>query len=750
MTKKDIEGFLSNPFFRALKPKNDDIETVFSMLIKAYESAVNDDNESYKKVLNLYSHDDESVQFEKDFQNDYLMFVKQAMIEYCLQEEALQYFCLNEDYEKIVGLINRKQFNSKLLSSIFNKISCFCNNYYLDYLANRLYSDIKRLVDDFRNKYVIKELQPLKVIVDKVTSGVKSECYIKFKSIKSSYYISDDIDEYILKQYGFSLRGMDNYKLEEVLSLALVKDENFWDFKNRKTIVAFLELVKKFNGIKHVEKIIDYAFKKAREDEETEFLCSNKLPFQLYDLSDQMIKRCLSLITLSISKVKESISIPEKEGKGLIYPVYKGVDSEIQAGKDIFKRFLEKAYPTNSKDIFNIFSNIDTVIQDDRDSGNGYFRKRLTTHEALEYDLLGIDNTNEKTEYINKRYCDYNSSENILNRFYYRIYLIDKYSKPLSFECIYEHFYQEFKMIDYKFKYECSFVHDIVLRNENYLKLKSILTRYGFNISDSFKDLYIIALLDRKYATIDEANMFAELEQFGDAIYELAVDNIIFYDPDEKIELNHFEREKYVNADNQVKVSQHIGLDKAYISRLNDALNNKLDNYELSEAGLNSRNGGHYLADSLEMIIAVIAKEFGLQKSLEFATKIIVEANDELTMPVIYENFDFINMINDSNIDRSYLDKIYPGPFSFDYSEYRWQYHVIENSLIKLLKITIIGNETKEKRQFITKTPNFVQNKKTDKVYSGYQFVYVYLTKGLEQTIKQFTDIVKSSYIEEE
>ena len=63
---------------------------------------------------------------------------------------------------------------------------------------------------------------------------------------------------------------MDNYKLEEVLSLALVKDENFWDFKNRKTIVAFLELVKKFNGIKHVEKITDYAFKKAREDEETE------------------------------------------------------------------------------------------------------------------------------------------------------------------------------------------------------------------------------------------------------------------------------------------------------------------------------------------------------------------------------------------------------------------------------------------------------------------------------------------------
>ena len=314
MTKKDIEGFLSNPFFSALKPKKDE-EYVFSLFEMAYKSAENYDDKTYRNVLEYYSQADYNVQSEKNFQNDYLAFVKQVMIEYSLQEDAHQYFCLYEDYEKIAGLINRKQFNSKLLLPVFNKISYFCSHYELGYLSTILYRDIKRLVDDFRNKYVIKELLPLKSIVDKVASGVKSECYIKFNAIKAGYYISDELDGYIKDKYGYSLRGTDNYRLEKMLSIALVNDESIWDFDANKTIVTFLELVKKYNDIKHAEKIIDYAFAKAREDEETDFLCSNRLPFCLYDLGDQMIKRCLRLITFSISKVKESISIPKEEGK---------------------------------------------------------------------------------------------------------------------------------------------------------------------------------------------------------------------------------------------------------------------------------------------------------------------------------------------------------------------------------------------------------------------------------------------------
>ena len=45
---------------------------------------------------------------------------------------------------------------------------------------------------------------------------------------------------------------------------------------------------------------------------------------------------------------------------------------------------------------------------------------------------------------------------------------------------------------------------------------------------------------------------FPQLEQFGDAIYELAVDNIIFYNPNTT--LTHQRREDFVKSEAQIKV----------------------------------------------------------------------------------------------------------------------------------------------------------------------------------------------------
>ena len=274
------------------------------------------------------------------------------------------------------------------------------------------------------------------------------------------------------------------------------------------------------------------------------------------------------------------------------------------------------------------------------------------------------------------------------------------------------------------------------MRNNAYNSLKKLLDKYDLNISDDYKDLYITALLDRKYASLNEVDKFPELEQFGDAIYQLAVDNILFYN---EFELNHSTEEYLVKAEFQIEVSKHIGLNKLYISKITSNANSKYHNVEGYDNGF-FESDKNYIADSLEMVIGVIGKEFGVQKALDFATRIIVESNEELSMPH-FVGPDIVNNYN-SDIDRDYLAKIYPNPYDED-SDYYQEYSTMWYAIRKILLISIIGNDTKEKREMIS---GF-----SDKLFGSsfevhYQYVVSYLWYGIETTIEKYRPIVNSNY----
>jgi dsRNA-specific ribonuclease len=310
---------------------------------------------------------------------------------------------------------------------------------------------------------------------------------------------------------------------------------------------------------------------------------------------------------------------------------------------------------------------------------------------------------------------------------------------------MYEFLYEILKDLEIKYSFKSTYVLDVEYRNKNYQGLKEILSKRGFKIDDSFKDLYIISLLDRKYATAKEASMFAELEQLGDAIYELAVDNILFYDKQMRFNLNHQSREELVKADAQLIVSKKIGLDKLYISKFTNMINTKYDQSEFMEQSVTGGFSHHYLADSLEMVIGSIGKEFGIQKALDFATDIILEANPDLEKPEIFKNFDYIKInAMKSNFEEDYLEKIYPPLFCKDLYEleYYEDYNTLSFAIIKILKIVILGNDTIEKRKDIANTLNYLSN--DDKL--EYQCVASYLYYGIEETIEKFRTIVESSY----
>ena len=755
MSKQNIEGFLSNPFLVALKNQKNDSKSIERTLMESRKRNYEKDIDyPYQVILEQYCsyHKVQPIDKHK-FKNDYLLLVKETLVEYLVEEDCLKYFLdTEEENEKLSIILKRKQFNAKLLKIVLNRVAFFMNftssieNNDLHLLLDR---DIKRKIDEFNNNYVIQEMGALKTIVDVVTSGVKTECYLEFGRTWT-HYNSDELNNYILKKHGYNYSdhpGKNEFLFinesdDKVLSLAIVNDKNFWDFNygSRKTLLSFAHLIVKHNGIRHAEKLVDYAFEQVCKDPMCKYLYDNK--FELY-LSLAPKERILNLCVERLSNRLGSVTtrvIDKSDYKGFLYPLYKGFDSAVDEGKEIFSEFVRKAYPNDTNRILELFENVDSIIQDAVKVDNHIQRRLLTIKIMLEAELFGYDENSRLQHFMYSYYKNFGTKESILGRMYYRCYIIKKLTGEISNECIYEIFFNILNMIDFKYNTKCSYIFNHKLRDENYIALKNILKEYDFQIKDCNKAKYITALLDRKYATFQEVEMFPQLEQLGDAVYELAVDNILFYNP--KTNLEHSNREKLVKAEAQIVVSKKLGLNNLYISDLHHSLNSKfIDHYEKIDMGLRYDGQENFIADSLEMIIGALSLDFGVQRALDFTTKVILEANPELDEPRI-EKFDIVSL-NNSNIGKDYLNKIYPSPFNSD-NEYYWDYSKLWEAISKLLKICILGNETKEKRNEITYSANRISN--YSKSGEFYEYVVSYLYNGIEETIKKYRPIVESIY----
>ncbi|MDE6656439.1 MAG: hypothetical protein K2J85_05550, partial [Anaeroplasmataceae bacterium] len=588
MSKRSIEGFLSNPFFVALKAENKpkDIESILNLSIQ------NGDNENYFYLINAgildeYLHRHNELTEGSMFREEYQGLVQEILLEYFVEEDCLKYFLDYDENTKVLELIKRKQYNAKLIKQALNRIAFFISRLSSGSIKNTdipliLDRDIKRRISEYNDNYVLTEMKPLKVIADKVASGVKTECYLDFDkgylhSGKQNNDIDKSLSDYILSKHGYkyyydmSIKSY-NYSLlfgfendDKVLSLAVVNDENFWIFNGQsgKTFLTFVYIVAEHNGLRHAEKLIDYAFDQACKNPICKYLYENKLSLSIpLHLQEKMIDWCVHRLNMRLSSVTTN-KIEEADYNGFLYPMFDGYENQVLRGKEIFVEFIKKAYPDISEKIFEIFQNPQIVIQDEtRDQINRIQKRLLTLETMLESEYLGFGNQSEIKKFLYGFYKNYGTVDSILGRMYYRCYIIDKLTDKISNECLYEVFFDIFQMIESKFGIPCSYTINHELGDKNYILLKKILRNYGFELSDTYKHEYITALLDRKYASFDEVELFPQLEQYGDAIYELAVDNIFFYNPETT--LNHQNRESLVKAKSQIKISKILGLNKLY------------------------------------------------------------------------------------------------------------------------------------------------------------------------------------------
>lgn len=761
--KQDIEGFLSNPFLVTLKLNGKEQKRIESILKESKNRIFNQEFDyPYSEILRKFFSQTDYKGTSLDCQNEYLLQVKKTILETLLEYDCLKYFLDEEgESEKINTLLKRGQTTAKLFKSVSSRVAFFLQQTLemKDYeeITILITMDLKRKISKVNDDYVIQKIGGLKEIVDQVTSGVKTECYLEFDKGVSNYH-SDELQAYIFAKHGydFSPNKVDqkgflfsyNETNDKALSLAVLNDKSVWTFNgiSKRTLLPFTHLIVKYNGLKHAQKLIDYAFEQISKNSICKYLYENKLPLYLsLEPESKMLGLCIRRLENRLSSVTSN-KVSELDYNGFLYPLYDGYEDKVEKGEEIFKAFINNAYKSRANEIFKLFETLETIIQDEKPIGKKISKRQLTLQMMLEGEFFGYDENKDLQKFMYGYYKNFGNQQSILGRMYYRCYIVDKLTGPIANECLYEIFFDIFSMIENKYGIKCTYTMNHELREKNYEVLKEILSNYGFKLEDTFKKNYITALLDRKYATFEEVEMFPQLEQLGDAIYELAADNIYFYNPD--LELNHLNRESLVKAESQIKISQAIGFDKLYISNLHDALNTKFLDYERIEMGLGNHSG-NFIADSLEMIIAAISLEFGVQKALDFSTRIILEANSNLREPQ-FVKFDIIELNNavykNSNwILRDYYKKIFPGIFSnLDYDwETRSQYELLFHAINKILLIECIGNETKEKRIRVSRDLwEGIRNEE-------FQFVWFYLYHGIEKTIEKYRSIVESNYRDE-
>ena len=680
--------------------------------------------------------------FYKDFHTrdeDIIEATRRSILRWTIDNSCFASDVLSEDeYKKARDTYKRGQYQSGVLKKLINYFLLALHslkdnrgNYVVhntNHFRLMLFYDVQREYNEIKNKKVEKSFEPLKKVIEQITSGVKAECYLNAN--KNDWYdareFEDELNDYLSEKYGYNYNEFNLYsefvdKSNELLQLTLVNDKNFW--LNKKFFVAsFVNEIYAKNSKAHAIKVLDYIFDKLLKNDIAKALIEAKLSLCYYD------KQAI-------------IAYHNVENKDVLYPlsVVENEEQKVNEGKRIFESFLyDFVYPNNKEQIRErLKSNLDS-------NENGPTIYGVLDYIAVKSYYMG--KTRQALEII----CpEFFTDESLWKRVYLKVYYISKMEKSESLiPYLFEKFYNLFAIIEHETGIETAIQLDDKSRNDSYNKLKSLLNSLGVSISDSMKGDYVTALMDIRSARMTEAQRFPVLEQLGDAIYNFAVSEMIFYNPYyndyEEGALNPKQRlEKYISAKGQLEVAKKFELDKMYISASTSL--------EKGDAGLiirvhdyfdekdDSAKGEKYLADTLEMILGAVAIDKGYNVAILLAKRMIRD---------VYENdfpkevhYSFENVIS-KKIDRDYCIRILPGLYCAFYhiQDYGAGGYIslMRDSLYKLLGCIVLKTEDLRKREYISYGSQSIAVLFDDEYNSISPAFYCYLTEGVDKVVEIF------------
>ena len=698
-----------------------------------------------------------------------------VVLRWCLVESDFASSILNdEELRKCRDLYKRKQFKSSKIKSLLAHVAML-DDFILTEISvdarklyDLLFKDISVEIEKLRNEAFLKEFKPLVKVINEITSGVKKECYLSVRDHDED--ISSEVIDYVKDNYNYNLSLYDSFNtaqsyinssiygnMQPLLRSLLLYDKAFWESKKDFNLISFIAFIQNVHGVKYVFKIVDYMMQEIKKHEWfNKFITKSlKIPVMCQDdIINKLVERSYDSAFGVLGQ--DFYEKTQEHAEYLVYPIrsssckssIENIKVNICRGHAIFDKFIKTIFCDHIDAINVLFADIHNKFLLNSISN---YKKSLTVAIILDKDVLGYVPSYNDIELLKLVDDDFMSDENVWNRLYLKCYLIScAVDEDTVHSYIYEVFYGLFKIIGEEFNIQTSMQNDKKLRNEKFNELSNVMLSYGLDIANSTcKNLYINALLDRKMALVDEVQKFPELEQLGDAIYGFALSELAFYNVNNAVRNDHFSKrsiykeiESRETAEFQVKISKTLGLDNAYIST--SVYSYKYDRGDSLEFDVKDDSNEAYLADTVEMIIAVVCKDFGLSAAISFAEKLISSTDENFGK--ILREADSVKRYQMTEVNRSYWEMCRPAEFSecSHYHTVHWR------AVDKLLKTHIIGTDTKEKRDMITipyRTNNFYKALMlNDSDVKNFDFIinpvfYDYLNNDIQFVIEKYKEM---------
>lgn len=676
----------------------------------------------------------------------------------------------DEELEKANEVYARKQYNSKILKKLLN---CFfvLLIHSPDIRAGNLFTI--PIIDEFhkvQEDEISSSFGELKKTIEKVAAGIKNNCYYETERCSTfpDKQLNGELNQLMLSKVNYDFNKIFNrwpckgqstllYNDESninnsILQLALVSDAEFWSKHENFDIVTFLNSIVEHNDVRHAEKVLSFIIENLQKMPNMNIVFKNNFPLYMskYDalvksLEDQAFR-------FSFKRLESYCDLTKLEGVPLCYPMSKADASFFEIGKNVWERFISEYNYPNDYDVVNHY------IADEIN--------RFIAGDTHNYDDVAVildsapfrySADSEDRRLFSAYHPDCFSFENIWNRVYLKAYAVTLLAEDdqVQFSYLQRIFVDLIKTIEKRIKICTVHQLDTSTRDKHFLKLKKKLGLYGVEASDENKNNYIVSLLDRDVALLEESALFPMLEQVGDAIYGLAVAELLFYNPDNLFYppddydpegKNIAERfEKFTRAEAQVLISKKFTADELYLqaglpSKFTEYGSIFFDYETYNEEQLQELSKEKYLADSLEMIIGAIYVDKGISTALNFSKKLLKETYPEDFSREIHAD-DRIGQ--DENIDLDYWPRILPGL----YSETSHAHRVLWNALNKVILIYSIGTDDKNKRRYITDSfgnPN-IYEEYTSSLSVSWPFYY-YLHNGLDFVLQKYRDTLLNNY----
>ena len=670
----------------------------------------------------------------------------------------------SEDFGKAQAVFARKQYNSKilryLLSCFFKLLKAYDHEHRLENLFTLpILDQIKIAWEDEVNR----SFGTLKKTVDKVASGVKSTCYFHANQhFRYSDALSEPLNGYVREHFNYDFNQAKFHQTRysstliatqadkaenHFLCIAMVDDAEFWKNHDDFSIITFVNEVAEQNDTRHAEKILEHIFKNLKRMKHMDLVFKNGFPLymSMYDeLKTALEEQCRRF---TFKQLDGYCDLSALNDVCFCYPMSKVDEARFEIGRSLWERFIgEYNYPHDKEKVMQFIA----------DELEGFVSENIRNQTEIGVILdCGPFRFTDKEDDDRKLFRAYHpdcfTAENIWKRVYLKAHAVTLLSddEKTQFSYLQRIFINLIKTVEQRLGICTAHQLDLSTRAKYYDKLKKALRAFGIDTDDSYKEDYIISLLDRDTAMASETERFAELEQLGDAIYGLAVAELLFYNPQTCLPWNTEKKisalfEDYTRAEAQVAISKKLGFDSLFLHIGLPAKYMEYDSlffdYEnLQEEHLQALSKEKYLADSLEMIIGAICRDKGVTAAIKFTKKLLKQTFSKTFSSEVYPTEE--NKHNE-DIEWDYWTRILPAPRTVMEEEQR----VLWDALHKVIMTCLLGTDDKGKRKHITgsfgNTAIYGEN-------CGYDISWVfydYLQNGLDFVLRKYGEKVRENF----